>query len=879
MAEVDVKFSAITPSAGNADANTVLLAVQSGTTDNTFTPTQLWNAPYLSRGAAASTAPNQASRSGAARWTDWLNVLDFGADPNGVVNNNDSTAAFQAMVNVAAGLTPGRAANILGCMYVPPGNYLVGSNGVGVIMPATSGFSSWYLVGDGIASKITVSASLNGVAFKRVQATGAGSTCIMVIDGLWFFGLMGANTPSTLIQLESCVLPVIQNCQFSYTAGNGSLLPLVPAVPAVLIGRSCFQATIKQCNFVGPVLSGASEAAPIGGSIGLACSQLTTETSGQPPSPIVTNCNFTNWDVGIQTATDGILDCVRVEECVTGIMIGVQRDGGVATGSPLLRDVAMEACFTFINARAWSNGGGYHIAIKPDLNTAVQRFNTNFTQLTQTGTLAVATLVGPLPQNLSNLTLGVITGCANNGSGLIRVTCGNINVSSGVYTPATGAVTLSLASALNFQVGLKIQVSLTGAGGLAAALNGIVTATAGTGGSTLNFTGPIGLSGALTITGGTVLCPSPTNPALATNNTVKVFGVTGTTEANGNWIVTVINSTTFDLQGSAFTNAWTGGGNIGTLWYGNGFQFGVNIPNFTGGTGYQGNWLATVVNNNINGIGGNPYVFSFTAATSPLPTLSGVGNYNLNSVYGIRLTTVNDLVLESCSGGGAVVNFLAGWDTTTVANQYGINVLSSLLGTNTVAASRTTALSATQGLLWQIPTQSTGITFQQCVGAPSTATVFNNLPGRPGAIITALGTLQPVDGMRFDITDSTVPYTPPFVASGSGTPASTQIALTVNVPNYVTANMTIYNDTTNQILGAVRGRTVTGASGGSVVTADVSGTIIQFDGSIGVLGSWSNGDTILFRPLSNVGTPISVGGGAFHVAVRWSSSQSNWILV
>lgn len=45
-----------------------------------------------------------------------------------------------------------------------------------------------------------------------------------------------------------------------------------------------------------------------------------------------------------------------------------------------------------------------------------------------------------------------------------------------------------------------------------------------------------------------------------TNNWVTVFGVGGTTEANGNWKVTVINSTTIDLQGSTFTNAYTSGG-------------------------------------------------------------------------------------------------------------------------------------------------------------------------------------------------------------------------------------------------------------------------------------------------------------------------------
>jgi hypothetical protein len=56
-----------------------------------------------------------------------------------------------------------------------------------------------------------------------------------------------------------------------------------------------------------------------------------------------------------------------------------------------------------------------------------------------------------------------------------------------------------------------------------------------------------------------------------TNNRVYVSAVTGTTEANStpsnpNWLVTRISSTQFDLQGSAFANAYVSGGRaIGAL--------------------------------------------------------------------------------------------------------------------------------------------------------------------------------------------------------------------------------------------------------------------------------------------------------------------------
>lgn len=52
---------------------------------------------------------------------------------------------------------------------------------------------------------------------------------------------------------------------------------------------------------------------------------------------------------------------------------------------------------------------------------------------------------------------------------------------------------------------------------------------------------------------------------MSTRQRVFITGVTGTTEANGNWTITVIDANTFDLQGSTFTNAYVAGG---TTFYG-----------------------------------------------------------------------------------------------------------------------------------------------------------------------------------------------------------------------------------------------------------------------------------------------------------------------
>ena len=54
---------------------------------------------------------------------------------------------------------------------------------------------------------------------------------------------------------------------------------------------------------------------------------------------------------------------------------------------------------------------------------------------------------------------------------------------------------------------------------------------------------------------------------LTTGLSMTVQGVRGTTEANGTWTLTKINSTTVDLQGSTFVNAYTGGGVMGNSNY------------------------------------------------------------------------------------------------------------------------------------------------------------------------------------------------------------------------------------------------------------------------------------------------------------------------
>lgn len=51
---------------------------------------------------------------------------------------------------------------------------------------------------------------------------------------------------------------------------------------------------------------------------------------------------------------------------------------------------------------------------------------------------------------------------------------------------------------------------------------------------------------------------------LSTGNKIFVSGITGTIEANGGWIVTVIDASTIDLQSSTFANMFISGGTVRT---------------------------------------------------------------------------------------------------------------------------------------------------------------------------------------------------------------------------------------------------------------------------------------------------------------------------
>jgi hypothetical protein len=75
----------------------------------------------------------------------------------------------------------------------------------------------------------------------------------------------------------------------------------------------------------------------------------------------------------------------------------------------------------------------------------------------------------------------------------------------------------------------------------------------------------VAVSGAANNGSGLIRLTVASTSTYATNQALIVASVNGTTEANGEWLVTVISSTTLDLQGSTFTNIYVSGGTVQAL--------------------------------------------------------------------------------------------------------------------------------------------------------------------------------------------------------------------------------------------------------------------------------------------------------------------------
>jgi hypothetical protein len=179
-----------------------------------------------------------------------------------------------------------------------------------------------------------------------------------------------------------------------------------------------------------------------------------------------------------------------------------------------------------------------------------------------------------------------VSGCADNGSGLIRVTT----------TAAHGLVT-----------GDKVYIWL---------IEGTVEA---------NSITTLTISGCADNGSGLIRVTFSGQHGLSTDDEVAIAEVTGTLEANRIWKVTVVDSTKVDLQNSQFQNAYISGG------------VGHSPRNV------HPAWTVTVISSTVFDLQGS----TFRNAYSGTPTAGSVGKVMLEIAAGKTLTVKGDTLLSN----------------------------------------------------------------------------------------------------------------------------------------------------------------------------------------------------------------------------------------
>lgn len=121
----------------------------------------------------------------------------------------------------------------------------------------------------------------------------------------------------------------------------------------------------------------------------------------------------------------------------------------------------------------------------------------------------------------------------------------------------------------------------------AGAWNSVTIANAPLGVYGTNFDSPITITGAANNGSGLIRITVASSGQYTTGMKFTISGVVGATQANGEWIITRVSNTQFDLQSSSFSSAYVSGGtayrNIHQLYLGNGTGTG-ELVSISGGT-------------------------------------------------------------------------------------------------------------------------------------------------------------------------------------------------------------------------------------------------------------------------------------------------------
>jgi hypothetical protein len=284
---------------------------------------------------------------------------------------------------------------------------------------------------------------------------------------------------------------------------------------------------------------------------------------------------------------------------------------------------------------------------------------------------------------------------------------------------------------------------------------------------------PIAVTGTASGTGGVVRLTVGAGLATGkvTGESVTVASVGGTTEANGTFTITAVDSTHIELQGTTFVNAWTSGGSIaGGTWNA------TNIGNWGLTTGAAGGQTVpasgdTVTMDGASGgatvkIGLDITVGSWTwgAFTGTIDvTNGGTANYNV-TITGAGGMSGNGNGARTFTGGSGTYTLSANgaaWAFTTVTNL--TNPTTAFASSTIVFTGTTTGVSfAGGGLTYGTITLAAvraGYTFAQA----NTIATLNIPAGCTVAFPAAVTTT--ITGALSLVGSSTLPIG--FVSSGS----------------------------------------------------------------------------------------------------------------
>lgn len=172
-----------------------------------------------------------ASRTMPDRLSDYINVLDFGADRTGV---NDSTAAIQAAVNKNISVSANSAA--LGTIYIPRGTYKITSP---IFLPPGRDSTGATVVTMDIASPGTVNWTAHGLAPNTPVA--------------FNFGPGGGTLPGGVGQvITNYVKTVISANQFTISATpGGAAINFTGSTSPTLYGTASTVLGVNQFSIVG----------------------------------------------------------------------------------------------------------------------------------------------------------------------------------------------------------------------------------------------------------------------------------------------------------------------------------------------------------------------------------------------------------------------------------------------------------------------------------------------------------------------------------------------------------------------------------------------------------------------------------------------------